>query len=76
MRLPLGRFCRRLSGVRVLDAAIRRHAGSTQGVPARSDLLAVGSEIHVGFAALQKRMDHAEQLVDCREDADVGAELS
>ena len=52
-------LCRRLSGGRMLDAAIRHHADPARGIPARHDLLTAGSGIRAGPAVLQYRMDHA-----------------
>ena len=68
MWLGSGRLRRRLSGGRTLDAAICHHADQARGIPARHDLLVVGSGIHVGLSALQDRMDHAGQLVGGGED--------
>ncbi len=47
-RLASGRLCRRLSGGRLLDAAILHHADPARGIPARHDLPAVGSGIRAG----------------------------
>ena len=47
-RLASGRLCRRLSGGRLLDAAILHPAGPARGIPARHDLPAVGSGIRAG----------------------------
>ena len=67
-RLASGRSCRRLSGGRLLDAAILHHADPARGIPARHDLPAVGSGIRVGLPVLQDRMDHADQLAGGGED--------
>ena len=47
--LASGRLCRRLSGGRLLDAVGLHHADPARGIPARHDLLAVGSGIRAGF---------------------------
>ena len=52
----------------MLDAVVRHHADPARGVPARHDLLVVGSGIRVGPAILQDRVDHPDQLVGGGED--------